>query len=112
MPQKITETATLACDKGAVVAQLNVTSQDFCRAENKLIATEKDKEGEVNIPNFKSCAVTRGRCHPAPQAWQNVSLKDEINGMKFLTENSVCPCGVGGIISLKDTGHGENHSIE
>lgn len=112
MPQKITETATLSCDKGTTVSKLAVTSQNFCMAENKLIATENDKEAEVNIPAFGACKVTRGRCHPAPQAWQSVSQKDEINSMKFLTEQSVCPCSIGGTIRLQDTGHGESHSVE
>ena len=65
MPQKITETALLQCDKGAVPSQLKVTSQNFCRANNKLIATEKDKQAETNVPNFEVCAVTKSKCSPA-----------------------------------------------
>ena len=50
MPQKLTETALLLCDKGTKPSQLKVTSQTFSKAEGKLIATEQDKQTEGNIP--------------------------------------------------------------
>ena len=112
MPQKITETALLQCDKGAVPSQLKVTSQNFCRANNKLIATEKDKQAETNVPNFEVCAVTKSKCSPALIMWQELSQKDTINDLKFLTEKSTCQCSKGGKVSLKNTGHIENHSVE
>jgi hypothetical protein len=49
MPHKLTDTATLQCDQGTTPSKLAVTSQDFCKAEDKLIATEQDKQPNTNI---------------------------------------------------------------
>lgn len=43
MPQKITESAQSQCDKGTTPSFLQVNSQDFSKADDKLIATEEDK---------------------------------------------------------------------
>lgn len=112
MPQKLTEKAILLCDKGAKPSQLKVTSQDFCMAEGKLIATEEDKQAETNIPNFGACTVTRSKCSPSVVKWDKTTEKDEINGCKILTENSTCQCSIGGKISVQDKGHQELHEAE
>lgn len=112
MPAKITEQAQLSCDKGASPARLTVTSQQFCRADNKLIATEKDKEAEVNIPAFGMCSVTQKNCKPQVSAWMNTSSKDTINGMKILTQQSFCTCSQGGKISVSEKGYTENHEVD
>jgi hypothetical protein len=111
MPEKITEKAILLCNKGAKPSQLRVTSQDFCLAENKLIATENDKQAETNIPNFSACSVTRSKCNPAPVKWQKTAEKDTINDYKILTEQSTCECSIGGKISIQYKGHEENHEV-
>jgi len=111
MPQKLTEKAILLCDKGAKPSQLKVTSQTFSKAENKLIATEQDKQPETNIPNFGFCTVTRSTCTPAVIKWNKTTEKDTINNYKILTEDSTCQCTVGGKISVQHKGHGEKHSI-
>ena len=111
MPQKLTETALLLCDKGAKPSQLKVTSQTFAKAEDKLIATELDKQPETNIPNFGACAVTHSKCSPAPIKWDKTTEKDTINTYKILTEDSTCQCAVGGKIAVQHKGHGEQHDI-
>jgi Domain of unknown function (DUF4280) len=111
MPQKLTEKAILLCDKGAKPSQLKVTSQTFSKAENKLIATEQDKQAETNIPNFGICTVTRSTCSPAVIKWDKTTEKDTINNYKILTEDSTCQCSVGGKISIQHKGHGEKHEI-
>ena len=112
MPQKITETALLLCDKGAKTSQLKVTSQNFSKANNKLVATENDKNAEINIPNFGICTVTRGKCLPNITKWENPTEKDSINNLKILTENSSCQCSIGGKIVIQDKGHDEKHNAE
>lgn len=111
MPQKITEKAILVCDKGAKPSELKVTSQDFGTADGKLIATEKDKQVETNIPNFSACSVTRSKCNPAPVKWEKTADKDTINDYKILTDQSTCQCSVGGKISVSYKGHEENHEV-
>jgi hypothetical protein len=111
MPEKITEKAILICDKGAKPSELKVTSQDFCMAANKLIATENDKKADTNIPNFSACAVTRSQCSPAPIKWEKTAEKDTINDFKILTSESTCQCSIGGKISVQFKGHNEKHEL-
>ncbi|WP_212004708.1 DUF4280 domain-containing protein [Chitinophaga sp. HK235] len=111
MPQKITEKAILTCDKGVKPSSLKVTSQQFCMAENKLIATEQDIAPEVNIPNFGMCSITRSQCVPAPTAWDKTTSKDTINDLRILTTESYCQCAIGGKISVQHKGFGENHEL-
>ena len=109
MPQKLTETALLLCNKGAIPSQLKVTSQTFSKAEDKLVATEQDKQPETNIPSFGVCTITKSKCTPAIIKWDKTTEKDTINNYKILTEESTCNCSVGGKISVQDKGHAEKH---
>jgi len=111
MPEKITEKAILFCNKGAKPSELKVTSQDFCLAENKLIATENDKQAEINIPNFSACSVTKSKCSPAPIKWGKTTEKDTINNYKILTDASTCQCSIGGKISVQFKGYSEKHNL-
>lgn len=111
MPEKITEQAILLCDKGAKSGKLKVTSQDFCKADDKLIATEQDKQAETNISNFGSCSITHSSCTPSPIKWDKTSKKDTINNFKILTEESTCKCSKGGTIMVQHKGHEEKHEI-
>lgn len=112
MPQKLTEKAVLLCDKGAKPSQLKVTSQTFSKAENKLIATDQDKQAETNIPSFGVCTITKNKCTPTIIKWDKTTEKDTINNYKILSEDSTCQCTVGGKISCQHKGHGEKHEIE
>lgn len=112
MPAKITEQAQLSCDKGSSPAKLSVTSQQFCKADNKLIATEKDKEAETNIPAFGTCSITQKNCKPQVSTWMDTSAKDTINGSKILTQQSFCTCSQGGKISVSGKGYTENHEVD
>jgi len=112
MPQKLTDKATLFCDKGEKPSQLKVTSQTFSKAENKLIATEQDKQTETNIPNFGTCIITRSKCNPTVIKWDKTTEKDIINNYKILTEDSTCQCSVGGKISVQDKGHRGKHETK
>lgn len=100
MPNKITDTTQLKCDKGASPAPLTVTSQTFMKIEGKLQATEEDKKPNVNIMPFGSCSVKNGNaCVPAPTVWQDTSVF-EIDGKKELLDSSTCQCSTGGKISI------------
>ena len=112
MPQKLTEKAMLFCDKGAKPGQLKVTSQMFSKAEDKLVATEQDKQPETNIPSFGVCAVTKSKCTPVIIKWDKTTAKDTINNYKILTEESTCQCSVGGKIAVQYKGHTEKHETK
>lgn len=99
MPQHITHTTQLKCDKGTSPSPIAVTSQSFISIDGKLQATEEDKQPNVNIKPFGVCSITRISCSPAPVKWQNTSVF-EIDGKKELLDNSTCQCSAGGKISV------------
>ena len=104
MPQHITDTTQLQCDKGTTTTPITVTSQTFMSIEGKLQATEEDKQPNINIKPFGQCNLkpTSGGflpCIPAPIKWQDTSVF-EIDGKKELLDSSTCPCSVGGKISI------------
>ena len=115
MPQIITDTAELSCNQGTATSKLNVTSQDFVTIEGKAMATEEDKQANVNIMPFGLLKPTTGGylpCVPVPTKWEQTAVKDTINDLKILTEKSTCQCAVGGKISVTHKGHNEQHEIE
>jgi len=117
MAQKIVDSAILVCDKGTAPSSLSVTSQDFLYTGEKLQATEQDRIASTNIKPFGVCKlqpilVGYKPCTPVPTVWHKTTLKDEINGYKLLTDQSECPCSIGGKISVQAKGHSENHETE
>ena len=117
MPQRITDRAILKCNQGTITSNLTVTSQHFYYAEDKLVALEEDKIPMVNIMPFGQCRLKPSitgylPCTPAPIAWQQTTLKDVVNGMKILTEESICPCATGGTISVQYKGYDEIHGTD
>ena len=106
MPQKVTATAQLQCDKGTKPSELKVTSQDFSSFEDKLIATEQDAKPNENILPFGNCSLKYNQpCTPQTQKWDKTTQNDEINGMKIVLETSECMCKTGGKITILDKGH-------
>ncbi|MBL1223357.1 DUF4280 domain-containing protein [Chryseobacterium sp. L7] len=99
MPQHITNTTQLTCDKGTIPTPITVTSQSFMSIEGKLQATEEDKQPNTNIKPFGLCSVLRSSCTPSPVKWDNTS-DFEIEGKKELLDSSTCQCSVGGKISV------------
>ena len=117
MPQKITDTAQLSCNQGTTPTNLSVTSQNFSMAEGRYIATEQDKQANINIKPFGQCKLkpTSGGylpCMPAPTVWEKTAEKDTINTYKILIEDSFCMCGTGGKISIENKGHKEEHEVQ
>ncbi|CAH0206229.1 DUF4280 domain-containing protein [Chryseobacterium sp. Bi04] len=99
MPQHITDTTQLKCDKGTAMTPITVTSQSFMSIDGKLQATEEDKQPNTNIKPFGTCSVLRSSCAPSPVKWQDTSVF-EIEGKKELLDNSTCQCSIGGKISV------------
>ena len=106
MPQKVTQSAQLQCDKGTKLSELKVTSQNFSSFENKLIATEQDAKPNENIMPFGNCKARYNQaCTPQTQKWDKTTQNDEINGMKIVLETSESICKTGGKITIIDKGH-------
>ncbi|MBL4745665.1 MAG: DUF4280 domain-containing protein [Flavobacteriaceae bacterium] len=110
MPQKITDTAKLKCDKGTAPVNLAVTSQDYSTFDDKLVATEEDAKPNENIKPFGKCKLkpTPGGyapCQPKTKKWTKTAKLDQINEMKIVLETSECLCGTGGKITIIQKGH-------
>ncbi|MGH1516483.1 PAAR-like protein [Chryseobacterium sp. JK1] len=71
MPQHITNTIQLKCDKEISPTPLTVTSQSFMSIDGKLQATEDDKQPNTNIKSFGMCSVLRSSCKPSTIKWDN-----------------------------------------
>jgi hypothetical protein len=99
MPQHITDTTQLKCDKGTIPSPITVTSQSFMSIEGKLQATEEDKQPNINIKPFGVCSILRSSCAPLPIKWDDTS-SFEIEGKKELLDCSTCACSIGGKISV------------
>ena len=112
MPQRIGDEAQISCSFGTASSSLKVTFQNFCTVNGKLVATEADKEANVNIKPFGQCKL-KGYlpCIPCPGNWQTTTEIDCINNMKILTEESFCMCSIGGKVSFDNNGHMGKHSI-
>ena len=113
MPNIITSTAELSCNQGSTKSNLTVTSQTFTTIEEKPIATEEDKQANINIPPFGQCRLkpTSGGylpCMPIPTQWENTSFAT-IDSKKELNKSSCIQCAIGGKITF--TNSGENNFV-
>lgn len=106
MANIVTENAQIQCMLGTKPQKIIVTSQSFLKIEGALVATEDDKQANINIPSFGNCKCNpyNPPCVPAPQGWQMTAEKEIINGKKKLIRDSFCMCSKGGKISFIDTG--------
>lgn len=104
MPEFITDGALMQCDKGVAPSKLTVTSQQGCLIAGKPQATEKDKQAGANIAPFGVCSVTQKSCMPQPTAWVKAGPYT-IDGVKELTTDSFCMCGLGGKIQFLQSGN-------
>ena len=106
MAKLIVDGAQMHCTLGMKDAPIKVTSHSFVKISGALVATEADKVGMVNIPTFGTCRCGSPDppCVPQFQGWQQTVRKDNINGMKKLTQQSFCTCARGGRITFVDTG--------
>ncbi len=104
MPEFITDGALMQCDKGVAPSKLTVTSQQGCLIAGKPQATEKDKQAGANIAPFGVCSVTQKSCMPQPTAWQKTGPYT-IDGVKELTTDSFCMCGLGGKMQFLQSGN-------
>ena len=101
MPKKyVPDGVYLACDKGCAPCRLKVTSHDFSYIYGLHLATEADKQPDVNIPPMHTCTATGKACEPKPTAWEKVKDGVSINHDRLLLEDSILPCSEGGIIKI------------
>lgn len=107
MPQKITDTAQIQCDKGSEPTKLVISSQNFSTFDDKPIATERDARPNENIMPFGSCRAKpfNAPCVPVTQKWDKTCEKDMVNDLKIVLDTSKCMCATSGKITVVHKGH-------
>jgi Domain of unknown function (DUF4280) len=103
----VVQGAILKCDKGATPSLLSVTTHSSIRIEGKSVATIMDYLSGANIKPFSICAVTGNACAPVTlMPWSpgepSIPLVPSI--FPILSNVSVLPCAVGGIIQILSAG--------
>lgn len=101
----ITVDALMMCDMGGAPDFFKPTYNTTVKIHGCLVATNKDAISITNIPSFKVCKITKGRCTPAtqPMTWKD-TWQVKIKGVESLIGKSTCPCKVGGKIEFMTSG--------
>ena len=98
--------AILKCDKGASPSILNATVPMTPLVDGKPVATILDNKPAVNVMPFGVCAITKMPCVPVtPIPWVPGETTIPLPSLfPILTEISLLPCLVGGIIKVQNPG--------
>ncbi|UTC66612.1 MULTISPECIES: DUF4280 domain-containing protein [unclassified Treponema] len=101
----VTDGAWMQCTVGSLPCRITTTPKKI-RIGGKSGCTVRDIDPIVNWFDFGVCSVTQKPCKGCIKltAWQNYKKDIEIEGANALTEQSVIPCGLGGVISFVQSG--------
>ena len=86
----------LRCDKGTVPTQLKVTHSPKASIYGDNIATEADKDFNVNVMPFGVCSVTQKACVMQPLYWDKCREGVKVDGKKLVVQEAHLVCAVGG----------------
>lgn len=105
MPMQVVNGAQLVCTFGSVPSLLVVLPVHRVLCENQFAANISDHVPMVNIMPFGSCTGLSGPCVPATaMPWTPGAVTVPLDGQPALDNVSVCPCTVGGIVSVLNPG--------
>ncbi len=90
----------LRCDKGSAPTQLKVTHSPKASIYGDNIATEADKDFNVNVKPFGVCSVTQKACVMQPLYWDKCREGVKVNGLKLVVDEAHLLCAVGGRIEI------------
>lgn len=97
----------LRCDKGEKESKFNPDKKTVS-VQGKPVGTTKDCKAGVHVKDFKGCALA-GECKLATELmgknlkWEKFREKTTIEGHNVITDESICRCPIGGIISVVDS---------
>ncbi len=97
----------LRCDKGEKESKFNPDKKTVS-VQGKPVGTTKDCKAGVHVKDFKGCALA-GECKLATELmgknlkWEKFREKTTIEGHNVITDESICRCPIGGIISVIDS---------
>ena len=97
----------LRCDKGEKESKFNPDKKTVS-VQGKPVGTTKDCKAGVHVKDFKGCALA-GECKLATELmgknlkWEKFRERTTIEGHNVITDESICRCPIGGIISVADS---------
>ncbi len=97
----------LRCDKGEKESKFNPDKKTVS-VQGKPVGTTKDCKAGVHVKDFKGCALA-GECKLATELmgknlkWEKFRERTTIEGHNVITDESICRCPIGGIISVIDS---------
>lgn len=97
----------LRCDKGEKESKFNPDKKTVS-VQGKPVGTTKDCKAGVHVKDFKGCALA-GECKLATELmgknlkWEKFRERTTIEGHNVITDESICRCPIGGIISVVDS---------
>lgn len=105
MPMQVVNGAQLVCSFGSAPSLLTVLPVHRVLCGNQLAANISDHVPGVNILPFGTCSALSGPCVPATVApWTPGAVGVPLDGQPALDNVSVCPCTVGGVVSVLNPG--------
>jgi uncharacterized protein DUF4280 len=105
MPMQVVNGAQLVCTFGSVPSLLTVLPVHRVLCENQFAANISDHVPIVNIKPFGTCSALLGPCVPATALpWTPGAVTVPLDGQPALDNVSICPCTVGGIVSVLNPG--------
>ncbi len=99
----VVKDAMMMCDKGALPGTFMPTFNTSTTIYGLLVATEEDKQPEINIPSFGACAVDGQPCMIRPEDWQD-TWEIRVNRKETLLFHSKLPCRRGGTVEFITSG--------
>ena len=97
----------LRCNKGEKESKFNPDKKTVS-VQGKPVGTTKDCKAGVHVKDFKGCALA-GECKLATELmgknlkWEKFRERITIEGHNVITDESICRCPIGGIISVVDS---------
>lgn len=97
----------LRCNKGEKESKFNPDKKTVS-VQGKPVGTTKDCKAGVHVKDFKGCALA-GECKLATELmgknlkWEKFRERTTIEGHNVITDESICRCPIGGIISVADS---------
>jgi Domain of unknown function (DUF4280) len=102
----VVDGAILRCNKGSRPSLLHATVPMTPSVDGKPVATIFDNQPGINVMPFGVCSITKRSCDPVtPIPWVPGETSIPLPSLfPVLTEISLLPCRVGGIIKVEDPG--------
>ncbi|RZK23326.1 MAG: DUF4280 domain-containing protein [Hymenobacter sp.] len=90
----------LRCNCGSAPTQLHVTHSPKASIYGDNVATEADKEFNVNVKPFGGCSISQSACAMQPLYWDKCAQGVKVEGKKLVVGEAHLLCAVGGQVEI------------